>query len=138
MVGRSDTVVGRTRWSVGHLWWTPAFQTHEPFECMHSSARVDGACVCVCASRVCRVVVRFLSFVFAVRWCVTGADDDDDDDDGGVRRAPSSSSSWHRRRGGGRASNGDGATRSRRDGERAGDGERGDARGGVAWGVCVV
>ena len=56
MVGRSDTVVGRTRWSVGHLWWTPAFQTHEPFECMHSSARVDGACVCVrvrvaCVSR---------------------------------------------------------------------------------------
>ena len=47
--GRSDTVVGRTR-------WTPAFQTHEPFECMHSSARVDGACVCVrvrvaCVSR---------------------------------------------------------------------------------------
>ena len=57
-------------------------------------------------------------------------DDDDDDDDGGV-------SSSHRRGAGG-ASNADGATRSRRDGERAGDGERGDARGGVAWGVCVV
>lgn len=55
---------------------------------------------------------------------------DDDDDDGGV-------SSSHRRGAGG-ASNADGATRSRRDGERAGDGERGDARGGVAWGVCVV
>ena len=108
---------------------------------MHSSARVDGVRVCVRVRRV-RVASScvFFSFVFAVRWCVTGADDDDDDDDGGVRRAPSSSPSSHRRRRrrAGRASNGDGATRSRRDGERAGDGERGDARGGVAWGVCVV
>ena len=77
-----------------------------------------------------------------VCWDVTGAeydddDDDDDDDDGfGARRAPSES----HRRGACRASDGDGATtRSRRrDGERAGDGEWGDARGGVAWGVCVV
>ena len=101
--------------------------------------RAWTVCVCVCVCVACASRRRaFFSFVFAVRWCVTGADDDDDDDDGGVRRAPSSSSSWHRRRRAGRASNGDGATRSRRDGERAGDGERGDARGGVAWGVCVV
>ena len=86
---------------------------------------------------VCRAFSFFVLFFVSsvVRWDVTGAEYDDDDGFG-ARRAPFES----HRRGACRASDGDGAaTRSRRrDGERAGDGERGDARGGVAWGVCVV